>query len=154
MSVYTLLADATTVLERINPLLAELEWTVADGKATANIAGLTKMGTVPSEQHPGSWTLVILEGPEALPIVNALHDEHGWKRGSTYAVGCPGWEIYAYLREGDAEVRLIGYAAKREDGVNNDAIPFFAPEPPTLSRRKGFVADHREWERKCFQDEW
>lgn len=89
-------------------------------------------------------------------IINNLH-ELGWKRGGKPAmVGPDTWEVYAYLQHGDARVRVTGIAdeSDRPEGCTNPAVPFFAPDPPPLSRKKSFKAEYDAWLGRCHRDEW
>lgn len=138
------------------PGLADLPWRIVGNKAEACLEDLGGVYSKPSldPDNPG-WILVIVPPPPAEPFVTELWNQgRGWKRSSRPADGGPAWWLCAYLREGDAEIRVTGLALERSDGVDNWAIPFFAPPPPELSRSKAFKVAYAEWERKCHNDEW
>lgn len=149
MNAIQLLAVAATE----HPELAVLPWQIRGDCALANLDDLGDTYLKPSPEHPGKQILVVVRPPEVLPLINRLHAS-GWKRGSTDFTGGPAWVLYAYLRRDGAEVKVAGLTLNREDGITNTAIPYFAPEPPSLSRKKSFLPEFREWERKCREDEW
>lgn len=147
-NVYQLLADVIGQF----PELAQLTWSIKDQKAKADLTELGGLYTRPDPDHPGSKILVIVPAPSALAFANQLH-EAGWKRSGDRAGQY--WELEAYLRRGGAEVRILcGIESQRPDGIDHPGIPFFAPPPPELSRKKSFRPAYREWERKCHEDEW
>lgn len=133
------------------PDLTDLPWNLEGSRAAANLEDLGGIYLEPSTKQPGTQTLVVVPAPEILPVVNKLWAA-GWKRGSRYATGGMGWWLYAYLRRHGAEVRVEGMIS--DAGFGNAAIPFFAPKPPALRSGPAFVAEYREWERKCHEEEW
>lgn len=105
---------------------------------------------------PKGW---MLTAKHWVAIITALKEQCGWKRSARISPRGPYWEIYAYLRHGDAEVRLTGTAGdeERPEGCSkNSAVPFWAPDPPPIehARRKGWREQMDAWEAKCRKDEW
>lgn len=89
-------------------------------------------------------------------IINGLHS-FGWKRGGQMSrINPVRWNIYAFLRHGDAEVRVEGYATsdERPEGCTHGVSDFFAPNPPPFVRGQAWVKAMREWQKRCSNDEW
>lgn len=105
---------------------------------------------------PRGW---LLTARYWVAIITDLKVRCGWKRSGRISPQGPYWDIYAYLRHGDAEVRITGFAwdEDRPEGCStNSAVPFWAPDPPPIEhhRRKGWKGQYEDWDRKCLDDEW
>lgn len=154
--------------------LADLQWKLDGDLASAHIGSLGKQylrpvarvvrdgaakwvpiaGVFDGEQVLGrSSVLVFVPPPESLPIITRLH-ELGWTRGGRWSLAGPWWDIYAYRRHGDLEVRLGGCTTVKPAAHDNAALPYFAPPPPRLSRRKAFKAEYDAWLGRCHREEW
>lgn len=84
------------------------------------------------------WRTGLIQPDDFLDIINTLKDEHGWKRGSTHADNGPAWILYAYTERDGYRVEISGsrlHSEGRLDGVDNFAIPFFAPPLPQPPKR-------------------
>jgi hypothetical protein len=128
MTAITLLAEAV----REVPVLATIPWKVDGQTGTADLY----------IQRPK---------PDALKLVNQLHDA-GWRRnGELYARNA--WTVRAELERDGAALRIEGMTSVPPEN-ERDAIPYFAPLPPLLRRGKNALAEYREWERKCLEWEW
>lgn len=101
---------------------------------------------------------------DILPIIDYLHEIHGWKRSSRRN-GKEGWILYAYITRGDLKIAVQGtrtYAEGRLDGELTSVVPFFAPLMPSLPQQLSNPAEElvalqervAEWQRKCNEDEW
>lgn len=153
------LRDNALVFELLNaqvlglPWLAEMEWIIRSGAATAT-TDLGGLRTGPTGE------LIMQQPPDVLPIINALHDA-GWKRGE-FDVGRPQQSVSrwlrAYIRNGADALLIVSGVTYTPwgDGKNPD-LPYFAdpvPEFPDMGETKDWRAEFAEWQRKTQEDEW
>lgn len=152
MSVAALLASHLPNIVSTDPRLADLTWKLKGNLAIASVDDLGGMRQIGTQLH-------VTLPPDILSVIQHLHRHHGWKRDS-YPATVPGWELFAFVRStmpGGTVLQLTitgYYTHDRPDGVDNVAIPFFAPEPPPLGKGRGWKEKYLEWDRKCKQSEW
>lgn len=127
MTAIFLLADAA----KQAPVLATVPWKVNSTTAEAAL------------YYDGA--------PDALKLIGELH-AIGWKRnGQTCMPGT--WTVTAELARDGATLRIEGMTSE-PPANGRSAIPYFASLPPKLRRGEKALAEYREWERKCFEQEW
>jgi hypothetical protein len=151
MSVAALLASLLPEIVSADRRLVGLTWKLNGSLAIANVDELGDTHRVGTELH-------VTMAPDILSIIEYLRTE-GWKRDS-FPASLPGWNLFTFKRTTDADgnalqVTISGhYFGDRPDGIRNDAIPFFAPEPPPIGVGRGWKDRYFAWDHKCKQSEW
>jgi hypothetical protein len=147
LAIFRLLAER--IDERFSPsALRQPRWSIRGNTA---VLDWDSMGDI----YVKGTTLMVVPRPDFIPFTEELKAE-GWKRGSEHLTGGGGWLVYAYLRDGDAEIRVQASEFYDKWPEKRGAVPFFAPPPPALPRRmnKKWKAEYDVWDRKCREDEW
>jgi hypothetical protein len=126
-------------------------WVITGDHALLDWSQFLRHSLRPSLQQPGKEILVIRIPPPLLPLIEELHAK-GWRRGGWWDHGV--WEVYAYLRQDQMEIRICGFVGEQEAGDRDTMHAFWGDPPPKISRRKSFKGEYDEWNRKNREDEW